>query len=198
MDIKSLYKKIYKEHGPQGWWPINNKYNKNKFSEKTEEERFEIAVGAILTQNTSWKNVEKALNKLRGNEALNRETIKNISQKALSKLIISSGYHNQKARKLKEFAEFDKEVTRENILNIWGIGQETADSILLYAYNQPVFVIDTYTKRVLLHYGIGKSEWNYEQLQNLFHDNLEKDYRLFNEFHALIVEHAKQLKNNKT
>ena len=192
MDLKSIYNELYEEHGPQGWWPINNKYNKKDFSEKTEEEKFEIAVGAILTQNTSWNNVETALNKLRENNALNKETIKNISQKALYKLIISSGYHNQKARKLKEFAEFNKDITRENLLSIWGIGPETADSILLYAYNQPNFIIDTYTKRALLHNRIGKPEWSYEKWQNLFHNNLEKDYRLFNEFHALFVEHAKK------
>ena len=142
MNLKSIYDKLYKEHGPQGWWPINNKYNKKDFSEKTEQEKFEISVGAILTQNTSWKNVEKALNRLRENNTLNRKTIKNISQEELAELIKSSGYHNQKARKLKEFTEFNKEITRENLLTIWGIGQETADSILLYAYNQPIFVID--------------------------------------------------------
>ena len=194
MELKSIYDKLYEEHGPQGWWPINNRYNKNNFSEKTEQEKFEISVGAILTQNTSWNNVETALNKLRENNALNKETIKNISQEELAKLIISSGYNNQKAKKLKEFAEFNKKITRENLLSIWGIGPETADSILLYAYNYPIFVIDTYTKRVMLHNGIGKKEWSYEQWQNFFHENLKKDYKLFNEFHALFVEHAK--KNN--
>ena len=194
MNLKSIYNKLYEEYGPQGWWPINNKYNKQDFSKKTEQERFEISVGAILTQNTSWKNVETALNKLRDNNVLNKKTIRNISQEALAKLIKSSGYHNQKARKLKEFAEFNKKVTRENLLSVWGIGPETADSILLYAYNQPIFVIDEYTKRVMLHNGIGKEEWNYEKWQVFFHENLKKDYKLFNEFHALFVEHAK--KNN--
>ena len=197
MNLKSIYNKLYEEYGPQGWWPINNKYNKQDFSKKTEQERFEISVGAILTQNTSWKNVETALNKLRDNNALNKKTIRNISQEALAKLIKSSGYHNQKARKLKEFAEFNKKVTRENLLSIWGIGPETADSILLYAYNHPIFVIDTYTKRVMLYKGIGKEEWNYELWQNFFHENLEKDYKLFNEFHALFVKSAKQLKKQK-
>ena len=155
MELKSIYDELYEEHGPQGWWPINNRYNKNNFSEKTEQEKFEISVGAILTQNTSWNNVKKALNKLRKNNRLNKEAIKNISQEELAKLIISSGYNNQKAKKLKEFAEFNKKVTRENLLSIWGIGPETADSILLYAYNYPIFVIDTYTKRVMLHKNIG-------------------------------------------
>lgn len=193
MDLKSIYNQLYKEHGPQGWWPINNRYNKKDFSEKTEQEKFEVSVGAILTQNTSWKNVERALNKLRENNSLNKETIRKISQESLSKLIKSSGYHNQKARKLKEFAKLNKEITRKNLLSIWGIGPETADSILLYAHNHPIFVIDTYTKRVMLHNNIGKQKWSYEEWQNLFHDNLEKDYKLFNEFHALLVNHAKQL-----
>ena len=192
MELKSIYDELYEKHGPQGWWPINNRYNKNNFSEKTEQEKFEISVGAILTQNTSWNNVKKALNKLRKNNRLNKEAIKNISQEELAKLIISSGYNNQKAKKLKEFAEFNKKITRENLLSIWGIGPETADSILLYAYNYPIFVIDTYTKRVMLHKNIGNEKWSYEQWQNFFHENLKKDYRLFNEFHALFVEHAKK------
>ena len=194
MKLSDLYVQLYKKYGPQGWWPINNQYNKKDYSKKTEKEKFEIATGAILTQNTSWKNVEKALSQLREHEVLNKEAIRKINQENLAKLIKSSGYHNQKAKKLKECAHFEMTATRKNLVGIWGIGPETADSILLYAYNKPIFIVDAYTKRIMLHYKFGNAQWSYNQWQTFFHKNLDVDYRLFNEFHALIITHAKQLK----
>ena len=150
-------------------------------------------MGAILTQNTSWKNVEKAILNLKKNNLLNKEKLEKINIKKLANLIKSSGYHNQKAKKIKEFIKFlnsKKKITRENLLTVWGIGPETADSILLYAYNKPYFVIDAYTKRIMNK--LGYKENTYEKLQELFHKNLPRNYKLYNEFHALFVRLAKE------
>lgn len=196
MKLYQLYDTLFKQYGPQGWWPINGAYYKKDYSEKNENEKFEIAVGAILTQNTKWVNVEKVLKLLRSNKLLNREGIQDIESQALAVLIKPSGYYNQKVKKLKSLASFNKVISRESLLEIWGIGPETADSILLYAYNQPIFVIDSYTKRLMLEYQLGDIKWSYNQWQTFFHDNLEKDYKIFNEFHALIVKHAQSIKLN--
>ena len=193
--IANVYDKLLENYGPQGWWPLKNDYSDgNKSKKLNDEEIFEIGVGAILTQNAAWKNVEKSLNNLRDENVLDKEGIKNIETEKLAELIKSSIYNNQKAKKLKLFVEFldsGLKVNRENLLDIWGIGPETADSILLYAYRQPLFVVDAYTKRIFLRLGLIDEE-SYESVQKFFMDNLEKDVELFNEFHALIVEHAKQ------
>jgi endonuclease-3 related protein len=191
--LKEIYEILLKTYGSQGWWPINNKYHKDDYSlPKNKEQEFEIILGAILTQSTSWKNVEKTLNVLRKNNLLSKGAIERLSEKKLALLIKSSGYNNQKAKKIKEYLKFDKEITRENLLSTWGFGPETVDSILLYAYKKPVFVIDTYTKRIFSRLGFIKETNSYDKIQELFHYKLERDYKLFNEFHALIVEHAKQ------
>ena len=195
MNLFQLYTDLYSKYGPQGWWPINATYYKEDYSEKNTNEKFEIAVGAILTQNTTWVNVEKVLKNLRDNQLLNKKSIQSIDIQDLALFIKSSGYYNQKAKKLKELCFLSGDVTRESLLRLWGVGPETADSILLYAYNQPIFVIDSYTKRLMLEYQIGDMKWNYNQWQNFFHDNLEKDYKIFNEFHALIVKHMQNKKN---
>lgn len=194
--IRLIYDLLLENYGFQGWWPINGKYNPNNYSyPRTAEQRFEICVGAILTQNTSWKQVEKALENLRRMNALNPQSITSFEVNKLKQAIKPAGYFNQKARKLKEFTTFflqlKKEPTREELLSIWGVGPETADSILLYAYKKPLFVIDAYTKRVFNR--IGFKEKTYDELQKLFMNNLKPDYKLFNEYHALIVEHAKKL-----
>jgi len=182
--IIALYNSLLKRHGRQGWWPINGKYHPNNYSQpRNEQERLEICVGAILTQNTSWKNVEKALNELRKNKILSRKGILKAPTRKLAKIIRSSGYHNQKARKLKIFAAY-----------IGSIGPETADSILLYAYKKPFFVIDSYTKRVMAARGLCNPHATYDEMQKIFHASLPKDYKLYNEFHALIVEEAKLAK----
>ena len=192
-NLKEIYKILLKEYGTQGWWPINNKYkNRNKLEE---EEKFEVSVGAILTQNISWNNANKALNELRKNNLLNKEELNNIETNKLALLIKSSGYNNQKAKKIKSLIEFlnkKDEINRKNLLEIWGIGKETADSILLYAYNNPIFVIDAYTKRIFSRIGICKENIKYDELQEIFHKNLKLDNKIFNEYHALIVEHAKR------
>ncbi len=177
--LMQVYELLFERFGKQKWWPT-----------VSDNEQFEICVGAILTQNTAWTNVEKAIKNLKENKLLSKEAILNVDKNKLANLIKSAGYFNQKAKKLKEFAKFDGEIKRENLLNIWGIGLETADSILLYAYNEPIFVIDAYTKRIF--FRIGFKEESYEKLQNLFMKNLSKDAKLFNEYHALIVELAKE------
>lgn len=198
-----IYNTLYKEFGPQGWWPVKSKYNKeNYFIPRDETEVFEIIIGTILTQNTAWKNVELALNNLRNNNLINIKKIKNYKQEKLGELIRPSGYFNQKAERLKLMAEFlDKnkiknleklETTklRNMLLELKGVGPETADSILLYAFKKPIFVIDTYTKRIFSRIGLIK-EGTYEYFQEAFHKNLKQNFIVFNEYHALIIELAK-------
>ncbi len=197
-----IYKTLLDAYGYQGWWPLFNKetcrieyHPGNYHLPENNAQRFEICQGAILTQNTSWKNVEKTLENLRQNNLLDKNKLKNINEKKLAELIKSAGYNNQKAKKIKEFIRFldsKIEINRENLLSVWGIGKETADSMLLYAYQKPVFVIDSYTKRVFSRLGFCSENIIYDELQKIFHDNLRKDCKLFNEYHALIVEHAKR------
>ncbi len=202
--INNIFSILLKNYGQQYWWPIFND-KKGVFEYKTgtpkdDKERFEICIGAILTQNTSWKNVEQAIKNLKDNNLLTKEAIKKINIKKLESLIRCSGYYKQKAKKIKEFVKFldsKKEITRENLLNVWGIGPETADSILLYAYNQPYFVIDAYTKRIFSRINNSK-EPSYEELQFLFHKSIKKDYKLYNEYHALLVKHAKKYCKTKS
>jgi len=196
---KPMYAVLYKSYGPQGWWPLTEKYkfipeHKGK-KPSTEQRKFEIIIGAILTQNTSWKNVEKAIINLNKAKLLSKEKIKALPEKGLAELIKPSGYYNQKAKKIKamiKFLDSEEPITRENLLKIRGIGPETADSILLYAYEQPFFVVDAYTRRIFSRLGFCKEDIAYDDLQKLFHENLEKDVNLFKEYHALIVEHAKR------
>jgi len=177
----NLYKTLLKAYGRRGWWPTTS-----------DNKKFEIILGAILTQNTSWKQVEKAIANLKNNDLISQEAIKKVSLKRLASLIKPAGYFNQKAKRLKiinQFLEKNKNPTRDQLLEVNGIGPETADSILLYAFNQPSFVIDTYTKRIMQR--LGYKEESYGGLQALFQDNLPNDYKIYNEFHALFVEHAK-------
>lgn len=193
--IRLIYGQLYKSFGPQGWWPLTIEGYKSKHhvgKPKTDKHKFEIIIGAILTQNTSWKNVEKALYNLSKNNLIGIDKIKKIKKKKLAKLIKPAGYYNQKAERLNFIAGFlsdNSNPTREQLLNVKGIGPETADSILLYAYNKPFFVIDDYTKRIFERLGFkvgGYNEW-----QRLFMDKLPKDIELFNEYHALLVELGK-------
>ena len=197
--ILQIYGILLEEFGLQGWWPlfengefIYDRDNKNK--SLTPKQQFQIILGAILTQNTTWTNVEKTFKALNLLCLISETELRNIKQEQLAELIRTSGYYNQKAKKIKaiiSFLESGKEITRENLLKVWGIGEETADSILLYSYNQPFFVIDTYTKRISSR--IGYKERKYEELQELFHKNLSKDYKLFNEYHALLVKLGKEI-----
>lgn len=206
--IISVYKALLNEYGPQGWWPLTRKGSliPEHRGEKpdSEKKRFEIIIGAILTQNTAWKNVEKAIANLNKEGVLSKEKIRILSEKELAELIRPSGYYNQKARKIKEVIKFldskkeiKKEMNRKNLLSLWGIGPETADSILLYAYEQPFFVVDAYTRRISSRLGWCEENVSYEELQGLFHKSFstleEKEkVKVFKEYHALLVEHAKR------
>ena len=182
--FEQIYNILYKEFGSQKWWPA-----------KTKNKQFEIIIGAILTQNTSWKNVEKAINNLEKAKLISINKIKTAGKQKLAKLIKPSGYYNQKAERLKIIANFfskNKSPTREELLAVKGIGPETADSILLYAFNKPFFVIDAYTKRIFSRIGLCKGKCEYNELQELFQKNLSKKTKLFNEYHALLVELGKR------
>ena len=187
-----IYKKLYKYFGPQNWWPAENS--------------FEVIIGAILTQNTKWANVEKAIANLKKEKYLIPQKLYNIKKSTLARLIRPSGYYNIKAKRLKSFIDFlfenysgdikkmfKKPVgqLRQELLEIKGIGPETADSILLYAGDKPVFVVDAYTKRIFSRHGIIGEDSGYQKIQDLFMAGLPKDTKLFNEYHALIVKLGK-------
>jgi endonuclease-3 related protein len=206
--ISDIYSILLKEFGNQGWWPIlsykgltptktgsiHGYHPGNYTLPETRQDKFEVCVGAILAQNTSWPNAEKALVNLKNIKLLAPKKITEATLPELSKVIMPSGYYNQKARKLKIFAEFFVNLKgiskREDLLGLWGIGKETADSMLLYAYHEPVFVIDSYTRRIMNRMGFNESD--YEELRKLFEENLPKDHKIFNELHALLVELAKR------
>lgn len=204
----SLYESLLSEFGPQGWWPVISSrfpvarfvYHLGDYSyPRTEGERFEIVAGALLAQNTSWKNVEKALLNLHSAGKLSPEKILSLPLSELESRIRPAGYFRQKARRLKLLSEAylkadgdaETEELREYFLSINGVGPETADSILLYAYGRPSFVIDAYTRRMCasLRLFSGKSYGDY---RNFFQSNLPQEPKLFNEFHALIVEWGKR------
>ncbi len=156
-------------------------------------------MGAVLTQNTSWRNVEAALAALRGRGLLTPAALGACTLRRLALLVRSSGYYRQKARKLKELARFWSGRTgpqaprRDELLAVWGIGPETADSILLYAFHRPFFVVDAYTRRLLERLGWAQARESYEQLQARFHASLPSRAPLYQELHALIVRHSKEL-----
>jgi len=193
--IKSIYNLLLKSFGKQGWWPLTLKGIEPKHhvgKPKTINHKFEIIIGAILTQNTNWKNVEKALRNLSKNKLIDPIKIKRIKKEKLAELIRPSGYYNQKAERIKLIANFflkNKIPSREQLLDLKGIGPETADSILLYAYNKPTFVIDAYAKRILERLGIKLN--SYDEYQELFHKNIKPDAKIYNEYHALLVELGK-------
>ncbi len=195
-----IYRRLYRRYGPQGWWP-------------GESGPLDVIVGAILTQSAAWTNVEQALNNLKAADCWSMEAIHRIDQADLAEIIRPCGYFNSKARKLKAFAAqvhdrhggdlhifLDQDVAplRVELLSIYGIGPETADDILVYAAGKPSFVIDSYTRRTLSRMGLapqgeskGKSN-DYHSYQSLFHHSLPPDPVLFNEYHALLDEHAKR------
>src|SRR5258708_2239381 len=179
--------------GPMRWWPARTP--------------FEVIVGAILTQNTSWGNVERAIANLRSAQMLTPSAISAARMARLAALVRPSGYFRQKAKKLKAFVRFLRqeyggslkrmfdtptEVLREKLLSVHGIGPETADSILLYAGEHPVFVVDAYTHRMLERHQLATSQHSYEEIRQLFESNLTPDAPLYNEFHALIVRTGKE------
>ena len=196
--LKKIYKKLFTAFGPQHWWPGDTP--------------FEVIVGAILTQNTAWKNVEKAIHNLKKAKVLQPKKMHDLSERELAKLIRPAGYFNIKAKRLKHFLNylFDRyggrldrmfrkrtDALRRELLSVNGIGPETADSILLYAGNHPVFVVDAYTKRIFSRHQIIKEDTDYHDIQKLFVDNLPHDVKIFNEYHALIVSIGKDFCRNR-
>ncbi|MCK5609350.1 endonuclease III domain-containing protein [Candidatus Pacearchaeota archaeon] len=198
--LKKIYDKLLEEYGHQGWWPLLGEYHLKDYSHpKNRNEQFEIIIGALLTQNTAWTSVEKSLANLNKLEALTPDGILELNLDDLKSAIRPSGYNNTKSERLKLLAEWfiknEGIPSREELLKLKGIGPETADSILLYAYSVPSFVVDAYTRRILSGLGIIEDTINYNDLKNLFENNLSPDFRMFQEFHALLVEHAKRIKS---
>ncbi|MGE5618719.1 MAG: endonuclease III domain-containing protein [Sphingomonadaceae bacterium] len=186
--LLEIYERLLVAFGPQGWWPA--------------ESDFEMVVGAILTQSTAWVNVERAIDRLKAEGLLSPEAIEAASEAELASAVRSSGYFNAKARKLKAFCLHLRErhggllaslfhvklpELREELLSVWGIGPETADSIVLYGARQPIFVVDAYTRRVFARLGLVPSGVGYSELQGLFMRHLPPSVPLFQEYHALIV-----------
>lgn len=213
--LTHLYEKLYDLYGPQGWWPIlhhngtnptktgsHSGYHVNDFSfPRNENEKFEIAVGAVLTQNTAWTNVELALTNLSNAGVLHSpELLLNAEIDQLKEAIRPAGYFNQKSNYLRNLASFflsNEPFSRKNLLSIKGVGEETADAILLYACGTPSFVIDAYTKRCLTTHGILTGNEQYRYIQSLFHESIKPDVDIYQEYHALFVEHGKRFFSKK-
>lgn len=197
-DLLTIYHSLFERFGPQHWWPG--------------ETPFEMIIGAVLTQNTSWTNVEKAISSLKASGHFSPDKLFELPAETLAGLIRSSGYFNIKAKRLKNFLSFlfeeyegnidkllreDCSTLRHKLLKVNGLGPETVDSILLYAAGYPVFVVDAYTRRIFSRHGFETMEHGYDKIQSLFMDNIRKDPVLFNEYHALIVRVGKELCKKK-
>jgi len=190
--LEEMYNLLSAHYGPRNWWPADTK--------------LEVMIGAVLTQNTNWKNVEKAIENMEEKGLLSLERLRCVSASELAQEIRPAGYYNIKAKRLKNLVDFigdryggdlsafledETQILRQGLLSVNGIGPETADSILLYAVDRPVFVVDAYTHRILSRHGMVEEQATYQELQDLFMDNLPEISSLFNEFHALIVETGK-------
>jgi endonuclease-3 related protein len=196
MSKKNQYQRIYDilnlHYGPQHWWPADSP--------------FEVMIGAVLVQNTTWKNTSAAITSLKQAGLMSPSAIYKTSNDYLASLIVSSGYFNIKAKRLRALCEWlvehgdieqlkrlPLESIRKDLLTVHGIGPETADDILLYALDKPVFVIDAYTRRLFSRLGLVKHDAAYEELRTVFEQALEKDVSLYNQYHALIVVHGKNI-----
>ncbi|HDQ41331.1 MAG TPA: endonuclease III domain-containing protein [Desulfonatronum sp.] len=190
--LLEMYQAMLDFLGPSGWWPAQSP--------------FEMAVGAILTQNTNWQNVEKAIANLRDHDLLEPRRLDAVAPEELERLIQPSGFYRQKARNLQAFLDFLREadaydlavlagwetgILRNRLLAVRGIGPETADSILLYALGRPVFVVDAYTARICQRHGLLPEDAGYDELQALFAGRLPENAALYNEYHALLVRVGK-------
>ncbi|HHO48632.1 MAG TPA: endonuclease III domain-containing protein [Desulfobacteraceae bacterium] len=190
--LLAIYQRLYDHFGPQQWWPG--------------ETPFEVMIGAVLTQNTNWSNVEKAIDNLKRAGVLSHEKMASLPAGLLAEYIRPAGYYNIKAARLanlfvlireryegsvEQMLEAETEELRQTLLSVRGIGPETADSILLYAARRPVFVVDAYTYRILSRHDLIGEDVTYDELQRFFMDNIPPDTALYNEFHALLVCAAK-------
>lgn len=206
-----MYHILYEAYGPQGWWPITGYgYHKQNYDfPRNKDEIFEVCLGSILTQNTTFTSVVKSLQNLKKFNALNAKTLEEMDRETLKAAIRPSGYFNQKAAYILEFIKFYNSLEgaipkREDLLKVKGIGEETADSMLLYGYNQHEFKIDAYTKRILLHLGLVDAKAKYKDIKFLMEqclkESIKEDKELlktFQEFHALIVAHGKKYYSKK-
>jgi endonuclease-3 related protein len=192
--LPAIYDRLLGRFGPQHWWPA--------------DEPFEVIVGAILTQSTAWSNVEKALANLKQAKALSPQALRGLAHLELAGRLYPCGYYNAKALKLKAFADWlgenygddlnklfalDTADLRQELLSVHGIGPETADSIILYAAEKPAFVIDAYTRRIISRLGLAPEKESYATYQALFEENLPKEAKVFNEYHALLVCQGKNV-----
>ncbi|MBI3595864.1 MAG: endonuclease III domain-containing protein [Nitrospirae bacterium] len=191
--LEGYYRRLLKAYGPQHWWPADS--------------RFEIMIGAILTQNTAWRNVERAVANIKREGLMTPRALHRVSMRQLAEMIRPSGYFRVKAGRIKAFVRFLIQqyegdlrrmmsepvgILRSKLLSVKGIGSETADSILLYAGDVPVFVIDAYTRRVLSRHRLIPSKVSYDRLQRFFMDHLQPRAALYNEYHALLVKVGKE------
>ncbi len=196
--LQYIYHRLFEYYGPQHWWPA--------------EEQFEVMVGAILTQSAAWLNVEKAIANLKAAKALSPGALRRLSLPEIATLIRPCGYYNAKSRKLKSLVQWLGEYyddnpdklsvvdivgLRQQLLSVYGIGQETADSIILYVANKPIFVIDAYTRRIVNRIGLAPKDDSYGAYQELFMTHLPADAALFNEYHALLVCLGKNVCHNR-
>ena len=190
--LSEIYDRLLRFFGPQGWWPGDS--------------AFEVIIGAVLTQNTNWNNVSRAIDNLRRAGCLSFEKMSSLPVQLLAEYIRPAGYYNVKAARLgnlftmirEQFGNDPERMLQEEtaslrqaLLSVKGIGQETADSILLYAAKRPVFVIDAYTYRILVRHNLVPEDFGYEEMQQFFMDNMEADHKLYNEYHALLVNVGK-------
>ncbi|GBE17482.1 endonuclease III [archaeon BMS3Abin16] len=189
-NLEQVYKRLFEAFGAQNWWPG--------------ETQLEVIVGAVLTQNTAWQNVKRAIVNLKGAGVLSLNGLIDVGSDGLAELIRPSGYFNVKAKRLKAVVNFlsgsggikgletaPTVELRRMLLDVNGVGEETADSILLYAFNRPVFVVDAYTKRIFSRLGLLDSGAGYAVVQEFFENSLPSDVNLYNEYHALIVRLGK-------
>lgn len=214
--VLKIYQNLYSRYGPQGWWPLTGFRGKNPTKTgsingyhplnydlpETEEQIFEVMIGAVLTQNTAWTSAEQALLNLKQINALKPQSLLKTPPEIIKEAIRCAGFLNQKSLYLREIARFYVSLhgripKRDQILMVKGVGNETADSILLYAYKQPEFVIDAYTRRILGHLGLVDEKISYMDLKNIFQSNLPEDIPIYQEYHALLVEHAKRYYGRK-
>ncbi len=193
IQLEEMYERLFVRFGHQYWWPADSP--------------FEIMVGAVLTQNTNWKNVEKAIDNLKRAGVLSLDILSELPQALMAEYIRPAGYCNIKAGRLKNFfallkKDWDndlqsflsqsRDILRQQLLSVKGIGPETADAMILYAAQQPVFVVDSYTHRILFRHDIIDDSYDYHAIQELFMDNLEEKTSLYNEYHALLVRVGKE------
>lgn len=210
-----IYKLLLDNYGPQGWWPVLNVKTGHSVYSGVEalssRVMFEICIGAILTQNVAWKNVEKSLVNIKTAGLLAPVALDSADNSAIAGMIKSSGYYNQKAIKIKNFLSWFKKyrfsfkklesmetgMLRSELLSVNGIGPETADSILLYALQRKIFVVDAYTRRIFSRIGLVQADCSYDELQSFFHKTFSGETAMYNEYHALIVSHGKDICRNK-